>query len=415
MKIAIVGTGISGLVCAHLLHPRHQVTVFEANDYIGGHTHTVSTVQGDRRYEVDTGFIVFNEPNYPNFVTLLRRLDVATQPAPMSFSVRNERSGLEYCGTNLNTVFAQRRNLLRPQFYGMLREILRFNRVAKAYLQQQNAHMSLSDWLALHRFSQRFQADYLLPMGAAIWSARPHDLLAFPARTLLQFFDNHQLLTADAQLPWRSVKGGSERYVQRLVAPLRQHIRLSTPVRAVERHEDHVQVRLPDDSSERFERVILATHSDQALGLLADPSPAERAVLGAIPYQRNEVVLHTDASLLPRSRRAWAAWNYHVPRATNGGLPTVTYNMNLLQSLDAPEPFCVTLNRSEAIAPEHVLQRFEYDHPVFNAAGVAAQRRWPSIDGRRRTHFCGAYWGYGFHEDGVRSALAVCNQLDARL
>ena len=407
MKIAIIGTGISGLVAAHLLHGEHDVTVFEANDYIGGHTNTVEVTLDGRAYAVDTGFIVYNETTYPRFTKLLRQLHVATRPTHMSFSVQSARTGLEYAGTNVNTLFAQRRNLLRPAFHRMWWDILRFNREARALLGPLGQRQTLGAFLAQRRFSAAFVQQYLVPMAAAIWSADPASVYDFPGATFARFFHNHGLLSVTGQPQWRVVDGGSARYVEALTRPFRERIRLATRVVRVNRHETHVTLTPENGVPETYDRVILATHSDQALRLLADPTPAERDVLGAIGYQRNEAVLHTDASLLPRSRRAWAAWNYHVP-AEASGVSTVTYNQNILQGLDAPRPLCVTLNRSHDIDPDTVLRRFVYHHPVFDEAAIAAQQRHGEIDGQHRTHFCGAYWGYGFHEDGVNSALAVC-------
>ncbi len=414
MKIAIIGTGISGLVCAHLLHRSHDLTVFEANDYIGGHTHTVPVTQQGRRYEVDTGFIVFNGHTYPNFIRLLEQLGVGWRETEMSFSVSCARSGLEYAGTNLNTVFAQRGNLLRLSFLRMLVDILRFNRAGKAYLRGGAEAGALGDFLAREGYSRAFREQYLVPMAAAIWSADPATIERFPADNFLRFFNNHGLLTATGHFAWRTVQGGSARYVEPLVAPFRERIRLGAPVAAVRRDATGVTVQPRGGAAERFDRVIIATHSDQALALLADADARERDILGAIAYQPNEVVLHTDARLLPRNRRAWAAWNYRIPD-TPRPLPTVTYNMNLLQGLNSPEPFLVTLNETDAIAPERVLRRFRYHHPVFDQAAISAQQRVDEISGQRQTFFCGAYWGNGFHEDGVNSALAVARHFGAVL
>ncbi len=415
-RIAVVGTGIAGMSCAWLLSQRHEVTVFESEPRPGGHSHTVGAPCGGATVPVDTGFIVYNERTYPHFTRLLRRLEVASQPTRMSFSVSSERTGLEYAGTNLNTLFAQRRNLVNATFLAMLRDILRFNRSARAFLAAPGGEATLGQFLAAHRFGRAFVEHYLLPMTAAIWSAVPARMQEFPARALLGFLDNHRLLSAGRQLPWRTISGGGRRYVEALVAPFRGRVRLNTPVRRIRRDAGGVWVEPAGGRPERFDHVVIACHSDQALALLADPSEREREILGAIPYQRNEAVLHTDAGLLPRSRRAWAAWNYHVPPGAQADAPPqVTYNLNILQGLDAPRPFCVTLNRPGAIDPARVLGRFTYHHPVFTAAGIAAQARRAEISGVGRTHYCGAYWGYGFHEDGVNSALAVCAHFGRRL
>ncbi len=410
MRIAIIGSGISGLVAAHHLWRDHEITVFEARDYIGGHTNTVEVERAGRVWAVDTGFIVFNDRTYPNFERLLGELGVAWQPTEMSFSVKCERTGLEYNGSSLNRLFAQRRNLFRPSFHRMLRDVLRFNREAPALLDGRDGGETLGEYVAAHGYSKEFTDHYLVPMGAAIWSTDPQCFRDFPARTFVRFFSNHGLLTVNDRPEWRVVQGGSARYVERLTLPFRDRIRLRCPVVAVQRRPDHVAVQPRCGPVERFDEVVFATHSDQALRLLADPTPAEREILGALRYQRNEVVLHTDARLLPR-RRAWASWNYHVPRDPQEGV-AVTYHMNILQSLRSPEPFLVTLNRSDRIDPDKVLRRLTYDHPLFDLAAIEAQARWSEISGVGRTHYCGAYWGYGFHEDGVKSGLRVCEALE---
>jgi predicted NAD/FAD-binding protein len=407
MKIAVIGTGISGMVAAYLLSQDHELTVFEANDYIGGHTHTIDVRLHGETYAVDTGFIVFNDWTYPNFIKLLARLGVAAQPSSMSFSVTCEKTGLEYNGTSLNTLFAQRRNLLRPSFHRMVRDILRFNRTAPALLENQHPDSILGDYVTTQQYSREFIEHYLIPMGAAIWSASPQQMRQFPTRYFVQFFHNHGMLNINHRPRWQVIKGGSRQYVEALTRPYRHRIRLHSPIASVRRHAGWVDVHPQQGTAERFDRVIIATHSDQALALLADATSQEREILGAFPYQANDVVLHTDVSLLPRRRLAWASWNYLIPREKQSTV-AITYNMNILQSLDAPQPFCVTLNHSEAVAPETVLQRFRYHHPVYTPAGVAAQQHYDRISGVNNTYFCGAYWGYGFHEDGVNSALAVC-------
>ena len=403
MKIAIIGSGIAGNVAAHRLHKEHEITVFEAGAHVGGHTHTHEIDSHGERYAIDTGFIVFNDWTYPNFIALLSELGVESQASVMSFSVHNEASGLEYNGTTINTLFAQRSNLLRPSFYRMLRDIVRFNREAPALLAS-STDIALGDYLAAHHYSSEFIGDYLVPMGAAIWSTDPARMLAFPARFFVRFFENHGMLSVDARPQWRAIRGGSARYVDKLVAPFRGRIRLNTPVESVRRMRDCVLVKARGAEAQRFEHVFLACHSDQALGLLADATPLERQILGAIPYQENEAVLHTDTSMLPHARRAWAAWNYHVVRESSERV-ALTYNMNILQSLAARETFCVTLNHSERIAPAKIIKRLVYHHPLFTPAGVAAQQRQHEINGQQRTYFCGAYWRFGFHEDGVVSAL----------
>lgn len=416
MKLAIVGTGIAGMTAAHLLHEEHDLTIFEAGAYIGGHTNTVDVNLQGTTYAIDTGFIVFNDWTYPNFIALLDRLGVVSQPSDMSFSVRCEETGLEYNGTSLNSLFAQRRNLLRPSFYRMIRDILRFNRESLTLLDEPDTGPSLGAYLEQNRYSPTFICNYIVPMGGAIWSAGRTTMQEFPARYLVQFFKNHGMLSVDARPTWRVITGGSRQYVERLVQPFRNRIRLQSPVESLSRYADRVEVRGRDPRgihrTESFDGVLLACHSDQALALLADPSPPEKEILGAIRYQPNEAVLHVDRSLLPRRRLAWAAWNYHlVPNPPDHAL--VTYHMNRLQGLSAPYDLCVTLNHTEAIDPATILKRITYHHPVFSPEAIAAQQRHGEINGCRRTWYCGAYWGFGFHEDGVKSAMTACQALTA--
>ena len=411
MRIAIVGAGISGMVAAYLLHQDHEVTVFEGADYIGGHTNTVEVRMEGQTYAVDTGFIVFNDWTYPNFIALLRKLGVASQPSDMSFSVTCERTGLEYNGNSLNTLFAQRRNLFRPSFYRMIRDILRFNRESLELLTRPEPGPSLGSYLESHRYSREFIDHYIVPMGAAIWSASQETMWGFPARYLIQFFKNHGMLSVDKRPTWRVIKGGSQRYAEKLIEPFRHRIHLSSPVESMARFPGYVEIRAHMQGRNyqalQFDHVVIATHSDQALSMLADPSPREKEVLGAIHYQENEAVLHTDSSLLPKRRLAWAAWNYHLLGA-KPDRAVLTYHMNKLQSLTAPREYCVTLNHTHAINPATILRRITYHHPVYTPGAVAAQKRHGEINGVNRTSYCGAYWGFGFHEDGVNSALAVC-------
>ena len=413
-RIAVVGGGISGLVAAYLLHPDHHLTLFEANDYIGGHTHTLEVKQEGRSYAVDTGFIVFNEPNYPQFNRLLQRLGVASQPTQMGFSVKCGRTGLEYASTPLSSLLAQRRNALRPSFYRMLADILRFNRTAPELLRDPNDATTLGDYLADNGYSKAFVQHHIIPLGSALWSALPDRMYEFPARYFVQFFANHAFLQVRGRTPWRVIKGGSQRYVEALIRPFRERIRVNCPVASVQRLVQEVEVRTQTGESECFDEVILAVHSDQALRLLAEPTPAEHQILGAMRYQANDVALHTDASVLPKRRRAWASWNYYIP--PDKGCPaTVTYNMNILQSLESRRPFCVSLNRTSDIAPERLIARMTYHHPVYSSASVAAQKQRSLIDGVDRIHYCGAYWGFGFHEDGVVSALEVTRRFGKTL
>jgi predicted NAD/FAD-binding protein len=405
MKVAIIGAGIAGNVAAHRLHRAHEITVFEAAAHAGGHSDTHEVEVAGRSLAVDTGFIVYNERTYPRFTALLRELGVATQESRMSFSVRDEASGIEYNGTSLNALFAQRRNLLRPAFLGMVRDILRFNREAPCLLHAPGGELPLAELLDRGRYGRAFREHYILPMGAAIWSTDPGRMLGFPARFFVRFLHHHGMLTVNDRPVWRTVTGGSARYVERLTAPFRQRIRLATPVERIRRLPGGAIVKARGLEAERFDAVFLACHSDQALALLADASDAEREVLAAIPYQRNEAVLHTDARLLPRRRLAHAAWNYH--RLPGGGPVALTYHMNILQRLESPEPLLVTLNRSDAIDPARVLKRMVYHHPLFTPISVAAQARQRELNGARRTYFCGAWWRNGFHEDGVASAEAA--------
>jgi uncharacterized protein len=413
-RVAIVGAGIAGLTCAHLLHPRHEITVFEAGDRPGGHTRTIDVETDNGLHRVDTGFIVYNDRNYPGFERLLERLRVETQPSNMSFSVSDGRGEFEYNGASANGLFARRSSLVRPSFHRMVRDLLRFNREAPALIGLNGSGPTLLDFLDEGGYSREFVDRLIVPQASAVWSADPRDLRSFPAALLAEFFDNHGMFGFTGRPRWRTVVGGSSRYVERLTAPMRDRLRLSTPVARIERFPDRVEVTPARGGPERFDQVIVAAHSDQALAMLADPSPAEAELLGAIPYQPNDVVLHSDPSLLPRRRRARASWNFHLQEEP-ADRTTVTYHMNRLQSLESEREYCVTLNRTEAIDPERVIDTGEFSHPVFTHAALAAQRRWDEVSGVRRTHYCGAYWGSGFHEDGVQSAVRVCQRFGVEL
>ncbi len=414
MRIAVVGAGVSGLVVAHLLQRDHQVTVFEAGDYAGGHTNTVRVDTAEETLLVDTGFVVFNDRNYPRFTRLLERLGVASQPSTMSFSVSDQRGDFEYSSGSPNGLFARRRHLLAPAFHQMVVDLARFNRAARRLLDERSENPSLGEWLERQRFSRPFVERLIVPQVSAVWSADPEQRWHFPARFLAEFFDNHGMLSFTGRPRWSTVSGGSVRYVQALVRPFQDRLRLSTPVQQVTRHPDRVMVKARGHEAEAFDEIVLATHSDQALALLADASDREREILGAIPYQPNEAVLHTDVRMLPRRRRAWASWNYHLLERPPGRT-TVTYHMNRLQSLRARTELCVTLNRTEAIDPDKVIRTIPYAHPVFTSQGVRAQRRSEEISGLNRTSYCGAYWGWGFHEDGVASAERVASRFGVRL
>jgi predicted NAD/FAD-binding protein len=412
MKIAIIGTGISGLVAAYLLSREHEINVFEANDYIGGHTVTTKVECEDGPLAVDAGFIVYNEASYPNFVKLLAELEVATQPTTMSFSVRSDRTGLEYAGTNLDTFFAQRSNLLRPSHYRLAGEILRFNKAARQALGNGLAG-TLGDFLTDHRLSPALVEHYIIPLTAAIWSTEPRRALDTPARFILRFLDNHRLLGTRGYHPWRVIRGGSQRYVEKLTAPFVDRIRLRTPVRRLNRSPAGVEVST-DEGTESFDQVVVAAHSDQALRMLASPTALEREILGAISYQPNHAVVHTDESVLPTRRKAWASWNYRIPREADRPV-VVTYNMTQLQSLPVESAYCVSLNTQDEITGKSRIASFDFEHPLFTEPAVAAQDRHAEISGVDRIHYCGAYWRHGFHEDGVVSALTVGQQFGVGL
>ncbi len=412
MNVAVVGAGVSGLVSAHLLSRAHDVTVFEANDYAGGHTNTVRVDTAHETHFVDTGFIVFNDRNYPNFERLLQRLGVVSQPSDMSFAVTDESGDFEYSSTSVNGLFAKRAHIATPWFHRMLADVVRFQRSARELLRGEGAGPSLGEWLEEQRFSRPFIDRLIVPQAAAVWSADPRQMWSFPARFMVQFFENHGMLGLRDRPQWRTVSGGSHRYVEALTQPLGERLKLSSPIREIRRHGDHVSVTPAGGEALRFDEVVIAAHADQALAMLADATPLERELLGAIPYQPNEAVLHTDVAVLPRRRRAWASWNYHLLAAPTGK-PAVTYHMNRLQSLLSSDEFCVTLNHTAAIDESKVIRKIGYAHPVFTREGHAAQARHEEISGSDRTHFCGAYWRWGFHEDGVVSALRVAERMGA--
>lgn len=415
MKIAIIGSGIAGLTSAYLLNRRHDITVFEASDWIGGHTHTVDVEVKGQRYAVDTGFIVFNDWTYPNFIRLLSQLGVGFKDTEMSFSVSDPLSGVEYNGHNINTLFAQRSNLVSPKFIGMVRDILRFNREALNDLNNQriDADMTLGDYLKANGYSERFIQHYIVPMGAAIWSMSLNDMLGFPLQFFVRFFKNHGLLSVSDRPQWCVIEGGSSSYVAPLTESFKQHIRLNCAVNRVERDGDGVTVHSAA-GSERFDKVVFACHSDQALALLAAPTPTEQAILGALPYADNDVVLHTDTRLLPKRPLAWASWNYRLGGPVDQPA-AVTYDMNILQGIQSETTFCVSLNQTAAIDPSKILARYTYAHPQYSLAGMAAQARWEELLGANHSYFCGAYWANGFHEDGVVSALRVAREFGEAL
>lgn len=415
MKVAIIGAGISGLTCAHLLNDTADITVFEREAQIGGHTATKDVVVAGKTYAIDTGFIVFNDWTYPNFIRLMTKLGVSSKPTDMSFSVSNELTGLEYSGSTLNTLLAQRRNIVRPKFWGMLRDIVRFNRQAVEDLEQGliDESATLGDYLLQRGYGKTFVSEYLVPMGSAIWSASSETMMEFPLVFFVRFFKNHGLLSVSDRPQWHVIEGGSRSYLEPLVRPFSDRIRTDAHIKCVNRSATGVSVVLDSGEVEQFDQVVFACHSDQALQMLGDVSEAEQSVLGAMEYQNNDVVLHTDERLLPKRQLAWASWNYRV-RQHNQQRAVLTYNMNILQGLTATETFCVTLNDTDNIDPKTILGRYQYSHPVFSLESVAASRRWADINGVNGTWFCGAYWGNGFHEDGCSSGIKVATALGAQ-
>jgi predicted NAD/FAD-binding protein len=414
VKIAIVGSGISGLSAAYLLNKQHDITVFESEARIGGHTATVDVNVAGTDYAIDTGFIVYNDWTYPNFIRLMDELGVTSKETEMSFSVSCEMTGLEYGGNNLNTLFAQRRNLLNPKYLKMLWDIMRFNKQAIEDLDQQRIKpgITLGEYLDQNGYGKTFADKYLIPMGSAIWSASTDSMFKFPLLFFVRFFKNHGLLSVNNRPQWRVINGGSKSYIEPLTKGFADRIRLNSPVRKILRSEQGVELYLADGSSEQFDQVVLACHSDQALAMLVDASTEEQQVLGAMPYQANDVVLHTDESVLPGKRLAWSSWNYWL-RSEQQEQAILSYNMNILQGIDAPVTFSVTLNATSDIDPSKILGRYNYAHPVFSLESVAATERWDDINGVNNTWFCGAYWANGFHEDGASSGIRVAKALGA--
>jgi predicted NAD/FAD-binding protein len=416
-RIAVVGSGIAGLCSAYLLSREHEVTLFEANDYLGGHTHTEDVELGGRSYPVNTGFIVFNDWTYPNFIKLMDQLGVVSEESDMSFSVRCENSDLEYNGTSLNSLFAQRKNLFKPHFLKMVYDIIRFNKQTVGLLEseQVNDEQTLGDFVKSNGYSKSFLNYYIVPMGAAIWSASEDVMMSFPLKFFLRFFNNHGMLSVDERPQWRVISNGASSYIEPICKPFKERIRLNTPIVSIDRNHDCVTLQSASGEVFEFDQVVLACHSDQALQILAQPTKLESEVLGALPYQMNEVVLHTDTRMMPKKELAWASWNYHIPQRANQ-CAMVTYNMNMLQNFDdADDTFLVTLNRSVEIEPDKIIKKYHYAHPVFTQDGIQAQHRHEEISTHNRTHYCGAYWFNGFHEDGVNSALRVAKHFGIEL
>jgi predicted NAD/FAD-binding protein len=410
-KIAIIGSGISGLTAAYYLHKNYDICLYEADSRLGGHTATKEIHVDGKDYLIDTGFIVFNDWTYPNFIKLLNELGVESQPTEMGFSVFNPEANFEYAGTNLSTLFAQKRNLLSLSHWKMLRDIVRFNKEAIADLEANRlAHNeTLGTYLQRKNYSEAFTTRYLIPMGSAIWSATQRAMLAFPLEFFIRFFKNHGLLNVVNRPQWRVIKGGSYAYITPLIKNFKDKIKLNSPVARIIRTETGVTV-ISNGEAAYFDEVIIACHSDQALTMLGDASDDERVVLGSIPYQKNSVVMHTDTRLLPSRKSTWSSWNYLL-NGENQNPPILTYSMNILQTIESETEFCVTLNAKNNIDCNKILGEYEYAHPVFSQATAQAQTAWPLINGVNRTWFCGAYWFNGFHEDGVNSALRVINEM----
>lgn len=414
MRIAIVGAGISGLVTAYLLSGDHDIVVYESNDYVGGHTNTVDVTCGENTYHVDTGFIVFNERTYPNFLTLIRKLDVAYEPTEMSFSVKCQRTGLEYRPNMAGSLFLQPGAFMKIAMYRMIWEIFRFRRESERFMETGEESLTLGRYLESQRYSRMFVDMFLIPMGAAIWSADPRAFREFPVKSFASFFKNHGILYPRNQPQWFFINGGSKRYVEKLTHSYRDRIRLNSPIDSIRRLPNRVQVKPRGGETETFDKVIISAHSDQALAMLEDPTDKEKETLGSIPYQENIALLHSDVSILPNRKKFWASWNAFIPNMELGRA-SLTYNMNILQKIDSKKDFCVSLNLEAAINSDHIIKKIVYHHPIYTVQGFSAQKLWPEINGINGTYYCGAYWGYGFHEDGVNSALRVAKEFGKSL
>ena len=416
MKIAIIGTGISGLTAAYILNKNHSISLFEKNDYVGGHTHTHDIQFEGKTWAVDSGFIVYNERTYPNFITLLDKLKVKRQLTRMGFSVTSRKKDLEYAGHSLNALFAQRSNLLNPYFHGMLYNMMRFNKEARKDAASLSHDITLENYLYSNKYSNEFINHYIIPIGAAIWSTVPSMMMKMPAVFFIRFFDNHGLLQIIDRPKWWVIQNGSKSYVDKIIMDFKQKIRLSAPVKNVKRKQDSVKIYYGTKPAheESFDAVVFATHSDQSLRLLEKPTKEEREILGSLPYQKNSALLHYDESILPKRKLAWSSWNYLLDRDDDKPV-SLTYNMNILQSLRCNRTFCVTLNNEHLIDQKKIIKRLSYEHPLFTPSGIKAQHRRDEISGKNNTYYCGAYWHNGFHEDGVVSAIEVCNQLGESL
>lgn len=414
MKIAIVGTGISGLIAAYLLNQNHEITVFEKNDYVGGHSNTKTIDYNNKKISVDTGFIVYNERNYPNLTALFKELNVKTDNSNMSFSVSLGGGKLEYAGTSLRTVFAQTKNLLNPFFIRMTLDILKFNKNALSIIEE-NRDISLGDYLKELHMSDSFKKWYLLPMGGAIWSCPLEQMLAFPAKTFVRFFKNHGLLTVNDHPQWKTVSGGSKNYVKEIIKSFESKIKLNTRITCIHRKDGKVELEDGQGNKTMFDHVVLAAHGDQSLRILKDASPLEKEILGNFKYQKNKAILHRDKNLMPKRKKVWASWNYIAEKdIICNEMLSLTYWMNKLQNIDNEFPLFVSLNPSLPIKEELIFDEIEYEHPVFDVRAIKAQERISEIQGKNNTWFAGAWMGYGFHEDGLKAGLEVANSLGSK-
>ena len=416
MKIAIIGSGISGLTSAYLLNKKHDITLFEKNSYVGGHTHTHEIEYNDQKLFIDSGFIVYNERTYPNFIKILDQLGVERQITRMGFSVKSSKINLEYSGHSLNGLFAQRSNLFSPSYLNMLRTMLRFNKESRKDLNSLNPNLTLGGYLKVNNYSKIFIQNFIIPIGAAVWSTSPTNMMDIPAIFFIRFFENHGMLQILDRPKWWVIKGGSKSYVEKIIKNFKDRILLSTPVHSVTRIKNKINISYGslDRKEEVFDSVIFATHSNQSLKILNDPSELEKTILGSLPYQKNDAILHYDESILPKRKNAWSSWNYLLDKDSTKPI-SLTYNMNILQSLSSSRTFCVSLNSKDLIDPNKILKRLNYEHPLFTLEGLKAQKRKHEISGKRNTFYCGAYWRNGFHEDGVVSALDVCKNFGEEL
>ena len=411
-NIAIIGSGISGLTSAYLLSKYHNVHLYEKNDYIGGHTHTHELIENSNKLNVDSGFIVYNENTYPNFIKLLDTLKVERQHTEMGFSVKSDIGDFEYAGNSLRSFFAQKSNILKPKFWKMTFDIIRFNKIANND-HEKKINLSLKEYLNKYSFSKSFTKNYILPMGAAIWSTSPKLMLDMPAYFFIRFFKNHGLLKIADRPQWWVIKNGSNQYVKEIIKPFINHIHLNSKIDTISRKDGKVYIGIKDKIKE-YDSVVISTHSNQALNLLSDPTTDEKNILGNIKYQKNTALIHTDISILPKRKLAWSSWNYLINQDSDQ-LVTLTYNMNILQNLKSNKTYCVTINNTKKLNPDKIIKEIIYHHPLFTESSVKAQKQKAIICGCNNTYYTGAYWGYGFHEDGVNSALDVCSKFGIKL